>query len=671
MKLDELQSLMPDNIDAYYLMDARNTKEICVKGIASGSAFATLIGELNEYSRKNIGTTDFAVIQNKTERYVKMQYDNAVSKLAFPTYWGLMGTFIGVFLGLLFFSSDYWLSLFGFGGADNSSLGNDDKVYQLICGVLVSMSTSFVGLWFTTRSNEKSSVVKKVLDLRKNIFYDFIQNEMMPAMGTSMVVALTKLRETLGTFEPAFGRIISSFKTTFDECTSKFGENFNVTVKTVTDAAKTLGGSIAAVNDNVRYQRELLNEMRSGEMMNAINSFLMVCEALENSSDTLKSFMESEKSVEKSTRSLVAAQQKYIDSLAVPQTIAERLNDILDRVTTFEESINNLGTALDHTELVSNKTIASIEQHLQSVKAKNDIAEAYVEIENDQLKNLFEEHRVAIDDLHHKYVSLLADHQDGLEKTLDEVGMEMMKARNRLITKLSTAFDLLSLNGEFAHLSRLPEIKETLDKLMEEISSLPPEVSKLVAGHVSKEYQLIGGLASNVQDNAQHIDRKINEVKDRQDTVAESLDKIGNMVSKQITDVKQAVMESKRVVMNNIDSARESSSESTGKGFMSTEAKIAELQQAIAALTVRLQSVSDKSNSIDSKMLGLNTLAKQLDGIRADVESLKVYNEKHPAEKLELGSLTDLSKMIDAQRKKVDEAIKAIEAHTSQRRNSK
>ncbi len=537
-KLGELQSLMPDNIRAYSLKDAKETKEICVNNVTAGSAFVTLIAELNEYSRKNIGTTDFAVIQNKTERYVKMQYDNAVSKLAFPTYLGLMGTFFGVFFGLVFFSLH----------SDSSSLANDDKVYQLIHGVLVSMSTSFIGLLLTTISNARSSAVKQTLDLRKNIFYDFIQNEMMPAMGTSMVVALTKLRETLGTFEPAFGRIIGSFKTTFDECTSKFGENFNVTVKTVTDAAKTLGSSIAAVNDNVRCQRELLNEMRSGEMMNAINSFLMVCEELENSSDTLKSFMESEKSAEKSTRSFVEAQQRYIESLAVPQAIAERLNDILDRITRFEESINNLGTALDQTELLSNKTIASIEQHLQSVKTKNDIAEAYAEMENDQLKDLFEEHRAAIDDLHHKYVSLLADHQEGLEKTLDEVGMEMMKARNRLITKLSTAFDLLSLNGEFAHLSRLPEIKEALDKLAEEISSLPPEVSKLVASHVSKEYQLIGGLASNVQDNAQHIDRKISEVKDRQNALAKSMDKTENSVTLRIAGIDDSVADSKKVL---------------------------------------------------------------------------------------------------------------------------
>lgn len=475
-KLKVLKTLFPNDIKAYRLKDAKDTKEICVDDCSP--ELKTLIGELNEYSRKNVGTTDFSIIQNKTERYVKMQYDDAVSKLAFPTYWGLMGTFLGVAMGLGFFA-------FG-----NTSLENDGKVMQLIHGVLVSMVTSLIGLRLTTLSNESAADIKKELDERKNTFYDFIQNDMMPAMGTSMVVALTKLRETLGTFEPAFNRIIGSFKTTFDECTRNFGNNFQTTVNTVTNAAQTLGNSIQAVNDNVRQQRELLNEIRSGEMMLSLNSFLEACDALEDSSKSLKDFMDAVKTVENNTHTLIESQRKYNSSLIVPQTIVEKLNAILDRIITFEDSINNLGTALDQTELVSNKTINSIEAHLQSIQAKNDLSEAYVDMSNDKLNDLMEGHRKAMEDLYNCYHNLLAKHEAHLAETIDSVDEEMLKAREILIGKLSNAFDLISLQGEFAHLARLPEIKEALNGLQSWASSLPGKLDK----HIDKGFGALESL---------------------------------------------------------------------------------------------------------------------------------------------------------------------------------
>ena len=103
-----------------------------------GSNLHALIKELNEYTKKNHGTTDFSIIQNKTDRKINVLYDNATSRIAFPTYVGLMGTFIGVFLGLLFFT-------IGLGSSPNGEGITDETIGNLISGVLVSMSTSFIG----------------------------------------------------------------------------------------------------------------------------------------------------------------------------------------------------------------------------------------------------------------------------------------------------------------------------------------------------------------------------------------------------------------------------------------------------------------------------------------------------------------------------------------------
>lgn len=189
-----------------------------------------LIDELNDYIRKNEGTTDFSIIQHKTERIAKSKFEDATATLSFPTYIGLMGTFLGVFVGLYCFNV-----------SDGGDLVNDDKIAKLIHGVLISMSTSLIGLLLMTLSNWYAVCVRKNLNIEKNVFYRFIQNELMPELGTSMVSALSKLRSTITKFEPAFDGVLDRFQTTFDKCTTSFGDAFNANVDIVAKAVFCYG----------------------------------------------------------------------------------------------------------------------------------------------------------------------------------------------------------------------------------------------------------------------------------------------------------------------------------------------------------------------------------------------------------------------------------------------
>lgn len=105
IKLKNVKALFPKD-DTYVVKDV-NSFEIGLaeKGLdAVNPLFKTMIGELNDYIRKNKGTTDFSIIQHKTERIVKSKFDDATARLSFPTYIGLMGTFAGVFIGLYCFN---------------------------------------------------------------------------------------------------------------------------------------------------------------------------------------------------------------------------------------------------------------------------------------------------------------------------------------------------------------------------------------------------------------------------------------------------------------------------------------------------------------------------------------------------------------------------------------
>ena len=155
-----------------------------------------LIKDINEYLESCKGTATFNIIQNKTERRIAKMYDLAASRSSFPTYYGLMGTFAGVFIGLLTFLFYNYISDEGI---------TDDSINSLISGVLVSMSTSFIGLLMSTHSNDQIGKARDKINEDKNEFYEYIQNKLMPSVDISLTEALGKLHETVSDFEPDTG----------------------------------------------------------------------------------------------------------------------------------------------------------------------------------------------------------------------------------------------------------------------------------------------------------------------------------------------------------------------------------------------------------------------------------------------------------------------------------
>lgn len=180
----------------------------------SSEDLSELVGEINEYLEKNEGTTDFGIIKDKVENRLEALYEDSTSKVSFPTYLGLMGTFFGVWIGLQTFKI----------GIEKSGV-SDEIVSALIGGVIVSMVTSLVGLVLMMIGNARAAKVLKNVEEDKNKFFDFIQVKLMPVLGTSMVSALNKLHRTINTFEPAFKGVIAEFKNAFSECTETLRGN--------------------------------------------------------------------------------------------------------------------------------------------------------------------------------------------------------------------------------------------------------------------------------------------------------------------------------------------------------------------------------------------------------------------------------------------------------------
>lgn len=427
-----------------------------------------LIKEINLYVIKTRGTTDFSVIQNKVERKLNMRYDQSMTHLSFPTYLGLMGTFLGVFLGITMF-------ILGFDGAGNI---NDDSIKNLLSGVLVSMLTSLVGLVLTTINNAKAGDARAKIEQDKNEFFDYVQTELMPTLNVSLVVAIGKLHNTVDCFEPAFNKVIDKFQRTFDACTTAFGNNFENNVKAVASAVNAMGENMDKINENIQYQKQLIHTMKSDEVAKGMERFITASNGFVSITYSLNKFEEARRMMLAAAQESINLQNAYADSLKIPREVAVRINQILDRVKEFENSINVLGNQLSRREILGNDVVNKLQEQISAIGKKQQIADRYIESADQNLESLFDEQTKAIKELNRRYKEAIGGHIDGFEEMIRKQTEEMEKRHTAFVRAMEERLSIEDIRTEFINLKKLKDIDSKLDELkdieerIENLSSL-------------------------------------------------------------------------------------------------------------------------------------------------------------------------------------------------------
>lgn len=515
-----------------YIQDERFTQLEQVG--EQGSDLNTLIAEINHYVKKTKGTTDFSVIQNKVERKLSMRYDQSVAKLAFPTYLGLMGTFAGVFFGILMF-------ILGFDGAGNIT---DDSIENLLVGVLVSMSTSLIGLLLTTINNAYAGESRKNIEEDKNDFYDYVQTELMPSLDVSMVLAITRLHETVDRFEPAFDRVISRFQTTFDSCTRAFGDSFESNVKAVADAVDTMGRNMNKINENISLQEQLLTTLKSQELIKGMDKYIEAAEHFVSITKSLDKFEEARRMMLAAAQEAINLQNSYSDALQVPREIAVRCNQILDRIKTFEENVNKVGGSLENRQILGNDVIEMIREQINQIKKKDKIAEKYFETADGKLYDLFEEQTKLIDQLNIHYKEALEDHIVGFEQMLKNQKEELIKRHQDFLEEMRVVINVEEIHKDFSNLRKLNDIFDQLkhlssdsvkaDELHKELQKIQEEIANIDFSKATTSGlgSLFGGGSSN--------SAEVSKLRSDNIRLQGDIDKLTRQVNKLVADKQSA-----------------------------------------------------------------------------------------------------------------------------------
>lgn len=435
--------------------------------------------EINHYIEKTKGTTDFSVIQNKVERKLTMRYDQSTARLSFPTYLGLMGTFLGVFMGILMFIG-------GFDGAGNIS---DDSIKNLLIGVLVSMFTSLIGLALTTYNTAESGGARKKIEEDKNEFFDFVQTELMPSIDVSMVVAITKLHETVDKFEPAFDKVINRFQNTFDRCTKAFGEDFEKHVNAVSNAVEVMGKNMDKINQNIRLQEMLLSTLKSDEIVRGLDRYVEAANHFIGITKSLDKFEEARRMMLAAAQEAIVIQNKYNDSLRVPREIALKVNSILDRITKFEQSINDVGESLANRNVLGNQVIEAIQRQVQGISKKGKIADKFLEMADGKLEDLFRRQTEVLESMNDRYKDAIEGHIEGFENMIKAQTSQLESQHEEFITAIKEKFNIEDIREEFTNLRKLEIIEKRLSEIIGGIVS-PNNVEDIQKEIKSVETQL-------------------------------------------------------------------------------------------------------------------------------------------------------------------------------------
>ncbi len=567
------------------------------ESLLESTSLQKLIEELNKYLRQNVGTTDFAVIQNKTERFTETIYENSTSSLSMPTYIGLMGTFTGVFIGLFIFS----INIFG--------LDDDGKIRGLINGVIISMLTSLFGLVLTTKSNHKASNAKKIMDERKNVFYDFIQNELMPSLGTSVVESLAKLKDTINNFVPAFDTVIKKFHDTFDECTKAFGDEFRSNVTVVTDAVTVMGENIGELNEVSTNLRSLLAELRTGKMTETLDRFIESVHSLDSLEENIVYLEQQKEFLNSSTQELMNAQEAYLLSLELPNEIANKLTSILNRFVMFEDNINKFGEGLAQNQLIGNREINLIQQQINALERNTKVITTFQELSTEELEKVCNNQIDDVNALTKKYSEAIGNHSDEFKEFMDSIAKEIIDKKKEFIDVLEKAFTVADIRTEFKQLNKIPSLLEKLeaiDKALKKDSDLVEKLEDIRLSTVD-----VFDSVDKLRTNHPLID-SVDDIKKSQEVQLEKLEA-----------TKEAIEDSLSKHMQNLDGILDKLETTLGedfdKGNQSVISKIVSLgkefddiKRAISAIPTdrlpvdEIKAIDKKVKEIDSKLKDYN-----------------------------------------------------------------
>lgn len=350
-----------------------------------------IIDSINNYLEKNNSVaSDFYLVKDIVDRNSDAEEEAIVTQIPMPLYCGLMGTMVGIIIGVLYL----WLSG-GLGELLSSSTSNSgaDGIESLLGGVALAMISSIIGITLTTIASWKEKECKYHVETLKHGFLSWIQAELLPVMNTDALSSMRMLFDNLSDFNRAFKDNADDLKVSLGMISESSKEQASLLNAINQLKIDKIASANIAVYDKLRSATDEIG--RFSDYMLQVNSYLNsindLCNKLDASESRIKTieemgaFFKEERANLDSIKGIIAkslssADNYYSSQMAVFEENINKRNDELK--ISLVKNNDNIQTLLDSQDEALKSRSNEIDKIIQEIQQLSSIEKLLANLEN-------------------------------------------------------------------------------------------------------------------------------------------------------------------------------------------------------------------------------------------------------------------------------------------------
>jgi hypothetical protein len=140
----------------------------------------------------------------------------------------------------------------------------------------------------------------------------------------------------------------------------------------------------------------------------------------------------------------------------------------LDRIKTFETSINELGDKLNNREILGNDVVNLIKEQVQGIAKKGKIADKFLQMSDGKLSELYEQQTSVLNEMNKRYKKAFEAQIQGFEDMIKSQTEELTTRHQQFLRALEVKFNAEDIRAEFSNLKKLNEILSQLQSIANE-----------------------------------------------------------------------------------------------------------------------------------------------------------------------------------------------------------
>lgn len=268
LKEDDSDDL-PDDTSSNENVDEVVVSQVSVDG--NSNTIKEIVQAINKYLQKNRGAaSDFHLMKDMVERYCDAEADEIATQQPIPLYLGLMGTMVGIIVGI---------GSIAFSGGLAATTMMDHITELMVC-VAIAMSASLVGVYCTTRIAWQSKNANSEVEAEKNRFYSWLQTELLPVLSGNTASAIYLLQQNLLSFNKSFKKNVDGLSSALSQISDSSHEQVelielirDIDIRRVAQAnIQVLRELRECTGEITRFNTYLHNVSGYLEAVNALNS---------------------------------------------------------------------------------------------------------------------------------------------------------------------------------------------------------------------------------------------------------------------------------------------------------------------------------------------------------------------------------------------------------------